>query len=463
MLGLMLLAGCMRPAVAPVPSPLADPRSLLPQAADAAPASPLWPQRWWQLLGDPELDRLIGLALSDNPGLRLSRARIERALAVVESSRAGASVQAGASGELGSQRYSANGLIPKPIAGNTWDSAALQAALNWSPDLFGQHAAELAAAVGQARATQADAAAAAHQLAVQITRAWVSLARVRALAATEKAVLGQREQALRLTQQRVQAGLDERALQAQAQAAVSETRRDIETLEEQARILRRQLAVLCALPPEHLQGAAPDLEDLRRAAWPSSYPLDLLGRRPEVVAARWRVEASVQDVALARSQFYPNINLSAFVGFNSLGLGRLLEWGSRQPGASAAIRLPLFDGGRLKAQLGLRQADLEAAIAGYNQAIFDAVREVADAQSGAASLLRQDADQAQALQQWQLSHELAERRFKGGLGNYLAVLSAQAPVLQQQRQSIDLKARQIDAQVLLMKALGGAWQEDLRP
>ena len=182
-----------------------------------------------------------------------------------------------------------------------------------------------------------------------------------------------------------------------------------------------------------------------------------------MVAARWRVEASVQDVALARSQFYPNINLSAFVGFNSLGLGRLLEWGSRQPGASAAIRLPLFDGGRLKAQLGLRQADLEAAIAGYNQAIFDAVREVADAQSGAASLLRQDADQAQALQQWQLSHELAERRFKGGLGNYLAVLSAQAPVLQQQRQSIDLKARQIDAQVLLMKALGGAWQEDLRP
>jgi outer membrane protein TolC len=128
---------------------------------------------------------------------------------------------------------------------------------------------------------------------------------------------------------------------------------------------------------------------VRAVPLPEQVPADLLGRRADIVAARWRVEAATGDVAAAKAQFYPNINLVAFVGLSTLGLDRLLARGQPQYGIGPAIRLPIFDSGRLRANLSGRTADLDAAIASYNGSVVDAVHDVADQISSTRSLERQ--------------------------------------------------------------------------
>ena len=199
------------------------------------------------------------------------------------------------------------------------------------------------------------------------------------------------------------------------------------------------------------------------SAVPETLGADLLGRRPDVVAARWRVEAASQDVAVARTQFYPDIHLSAFIGLNALGLGNLFNTGSRQIGVAPALRLPLFEGTRLRAQLGGRQAELDAAIAQYNGALLDAVKEAGDAIASVQSLARQQALQGEANAKAETAYDFAVQRYRAGLGNYLVVLNTENQVLAQRRLAVDLRARQLDTRVLLMKALGGGWIDDTGP
>ena len=209
-----------------------------------------------------------------------------------------------------------------------------------------------------------------------------------------------------------------------------------------------------------LNTLSPQLKALQLDVVPAVLGADLLGRRPDVVASRWRVEAASQDVVVARTQFYPNVNLSVFVGFNALGVGHLLNADSRQMGVSPAVRLPLFDGGRLQAQLSGRQAELDMAVSQYNFAVLEAVKESTDAISSDQSLMRQAESQTAALASAHKNHALAQQRFDAGLGNHLNVLSAETAVLLQSRASVDVKARQLDNRVNLMKALGGGWREE---
>jgi outer membrane protein TolC len=134
-----------------------------------------------------------------------------------------------------------------------------------------------------------------------------------------------------------------------------------------------------------------------------------------------------------------------------------LDLGSRQYGASPAIHLPLFDGGLLRAQLGARQADLDAAIAQYNALVLDAAREAGDAIASGRSIALQQAEQARALASAETAHGLALRRYQAGLGSYLVVLNTESQWLAQRRLAVDLQARQLDNRAQLMKALGGGW------
>ena len=161
---------------------------------------------------------------------------------------------------------------------------------------------------------------------------------------------------------------------------------------------------------------------------------------------------------MARTQFYPNVNLGMFAGYNALGTQHLLEAGSHQYGIVPALRLPLFEGGRLKAQLSGREAERDLAVAQYNQAVLDAVREAADAIHSEASASQQVAEQSRALAAAQQARTLAQQREQAGLGNRLNVLGVQAAWLAQQRTAIDLQARLLDVRVQLVRALGGGWQ-----
>lgn len=453
----LLLVGCASPGPAHTPLAQTTPAALGLNAANSETAAPT---QWWKTLGDEQLNALIDKALQGNPTLAVSRARLEQAVALSQVREAANGPQASLGVDVTRERYSANGLVPAPIAGNVYNSGNVQATLSWSPDFFGQHAAELQAALGQARAAQADAAAAANTLAAQVGRSYVALARLLAQRDVATRALEQREEQRRLTQDRTAAGLDSQVELTQAQAALPDARTQIEALDEQITLARRQLAVLSGQAPDALPRLAPQLTRLQPAAVPDVLGADLLGRRPDVVAARWRVEAATQGVKSARSEFYPNINIGAFIGLNALGLDNLLTASSRQMGVTPALRLPIFDGGRLRAQLGGRQAELDAAIAQYNGAVLDAVKEAGDAMASIQSLTRQQTLQDEAVASAEKAYGFAQQRYGAGLGNYLVVLSTESQVLAQRRLAVDLRARQLDTRLQLMKALGGGWTDD---
>ena len=165
-------------------------------------------------------------------------------------------------------------------------------------------------------------------------------------------------------------------------------------------------------------------------------------------------------MAQARTLFYPNVDLMAFVGLNSFGLDRLLRAGSENYGVGPAVRLPLFDAGRLRANLRGKTADLDAAVESYNAAVLDAVRDAADQAASLQSVARQQREQAAAQTAAESAYDLALQRYRAGLGTYLVVLTAEGNVLAQRRAAADLKARALDAQVALARALGGGWRDD---
>lgn len=454
----LLLVACASPG--PAHTPLAATTAQAVGLSDAGQDASAASAQWWSALGDSQLDTLVAQALQGSPSLAASRARLAQAVALSQVREAANGPQATLGADGSRQHYTAHGLVPAPVAGNSYSTGNLQATLAWSPDFFGQHAAELEAALGQARAAQADAAAAANLLAANVARGYVGLARLVAQQAVAERALAQRHEQLALTQQRVGAGLDSQVELTQSQAALPDARTQIEALAEQTTLARRQLAVLSGQAPDALATLTPRLDALQPPAVPGTLGADLLGRRPDVAAARWRIEAATQGVAVARADFYPNVNLTAFVGLNALGLDRLFDAGSRQLGVAPALRLPLFDGGRLRAQLGGRQAELDGAIAQYNGVVLDAAREAGDALASIASLARQQEQQAEAAASAEKAYRFAQERYRAGLGTYLVVLTTENQVLAQRRLAVDLRARQLDTRIALMKALGGGWQDN---
>jgi outer membrane protein TolC len=153
------------------------------------------------------------------------------------------------------------------------------------------------------------------------------------------------------------------------------------------------------------------------------------------------------------------VNLVAFAGLSSIGFGKLLSGGSQQWGVGPALRLPIFEGGRLRANLRGADADLDAAIESYNAAVLDAIRETADSLASAQSITRQQNEQRQAQAAAESAYDIALQRYRAGLGTYLNVLSAETAVLAQRRLAVDLEARALDTQVALIRALGGGYRE----
>lgn len=447
------LAGCATPGPDRAQASLAS-------AADAGlrpDPAPVPPRGGWALWGDAPLNDLLARALQGNPSLATARARAAQALAATSAQTAASQPQVALGVDASRQRYTAHGLVPAPVAGHVYDSGNIQVGLSWSPDWWGQHTAEEAAALGQARAAQADAAQAASLLATQVARGYVALARLVEQQALLDEMQRQRDQARALVAQRVAAGLDTQTELQLAQAPVPELAQQRAVLSEQMAVLRHQLAALTAQPVQALATLSPRLDGLHLDDVPAHLGADLLGRRPDVVAARWRVEAAAQDVNVARAQFYPDVRLSAFVGLNALGLGRVLKAGSEQAGVAPALRLPIFDAGLLRARLAGRQAAVDAAVAQYNAAVFDAAREAADALAAQQGVAEQREQQARQMAHVAHTLALAEQRQRAGLTGLAPVLNARLQLLQQHRQAIDLQARALDSRVLLFKALGGDW------
>lgn len=419
--------------------------------------------QWWRGFGDEPLNRLVAQALESNPSLKLAQARLARAQAVTEVADAATLPQLNGQLDMTRQRYTANGAVPAPLAGSIRESGTAQLSASWELDFFGKNRAALDAALGSVQAAQADAQAARVLLASQVARSYFQLVRLNEQAGVARRTLAQRTQTLQLVQDRVNAGLDTRLELRQSEGGLPEARLQLELLNEQMALTRHALGALMGQPDGALALVPSAQEAIKNVALADRIPADLLGRRADIAAARWRVEASAKDVVNAKTQFYPNLNLVAFAGFSSIGLGRLLDSGSQQWGVGPALRLPIFDAGRLRAKLRGQTADLDAAVESYNAAVLDALRDAADQVASTQAIARQQAEQRAAQQSAEGAYDIAVQRYQAGLGNYLQVLSAETSVLAQRRLAVDLAGRALETQVALIRALGGGYSPAAAP
>ncbi len=415
---------------------------------------------WWRRLGDAQLDELVKQALADAPSMSVAQARMTRAQAQARYVSGGDEPQVQLTGQVERQRYSAVGLFPPPLSGHPITLGTLQVEGSWELDLFGRQRAELDAAVGQARAAEADLEAARVLLSTQVVRAYAQLGRLLAQRDVLQRLLAQREEVLGLVRQRVQAGLDTAVELKQGEGALPDARVQLESVQEQITLARHALAALVGKGPNALDALSPELNGLHTQGTPEAVPADLLGRRADVQAALWRVESAGHQTEAARALFYPNVNLVAFAGVNAKGLDRLFDSGSQQWGLMPAVHLPLFEGGRRRANLQGRVAEQDMAVAQYHQVVMDALRDAADQIASVQSLDRQRREQAQAQTSAEAAYQLALQRYRAGLGTYLTVLSAESAVLAQRRAAVDLQARTIDTQAALVRALGGSYFGD---
>jgi NodT family efflux transporter outer membrane factor (OMF) lipoprotein len=439
------------------PANLAASKSL--GAAQLSPAA--WPHRdWWKRFDDPQLDRLMDEALTGSPTLRIAQARARKALAYAETQESSLYPRVDGDAQITHQRFPEHGLVPPPFAGAWETQARLQGTLNFDLDLWGKNRAGYASAVGLAKAAEVDAYAARLALSVSIAQAYVELQRAYLQLDVAEKALAEREQIYRLTQERFDAGIDSRLAVKQAEAALPAMRERIAQLQEIIGLTRNQIAALLGQGPDRgLAITRPAANTLAAAEIPSTLPAALLGRRPDIVAQRWRVEAAGKDIDVAKAQFYPNVSLIAFAGLQSIGLPGFLDAASRTFGVGPALTVPIFDAGRLRGNLSGTQADYDAAVERYNEALVNALRDVVDQLTSFRSLEAQRKEQTRAQTTAQEAFDLALLRFREGVGNYLEVLSAESQLLAQQSLDADLRARRLSLAINLVRALGGGFED----
>ncbi|HUN92207.1 MAG TPA: efflux transporter outer membrane subunit [Burkholderiaceae bacterium] len=453
-----LVAGCistrgLAPAESlPTPQDSARAAGLAGEASVALPGA-----AWWTGYGDAELSGWIDRGLAGNPNLKQAAARVASARALADAARGALSPSLGVTVDSTAERFSKNGIFPPPLGGNSYTLNDALLGANWDLDLFGKAAATADAATLAAQAADVDRQAARAELATSIARTWFAIGRLQRAREIAIATRAQREDIVKLVGQRVNAGLDTRVELRQAEGAVPQVNVEVEQIDEQVALLKHQLATLAGQPPQAADGVAAKLPAVPLMAAPARLPLELLARRADIAAALLRVRAAGREADAARADFYPNINLSAFAGFNALGLSHLLETSSKTWGIEPALHLPIFDAGRLRANLAERRADATAAVEAYNATVLGAARETADALTSITALDRERTQQKLATEAAESAYDLAVVRYRAGLGTYLTVLTADANVLVQRRLASDLDARVADLDVALVRALGGGW------
>jgi len=452
----LALSGCalMNPATPPVAE--IDGARLGLAQQDVA-----WPDtQWWQRYGDAQLDQLVDEALAGNPTLAAAQARLAQANAAVSRSRAPLLPRVDGNYTLSREHLPSSYIYPPPIGGSVVSDNRLALDFSYELDFWGKNRALLKAAVSQRDAASADAQAARNLLARAVVRSYLNLQNGFAQRQVLERTVKQRADVVALTRGRVSAGLDTEVEVKQAESALAAAKVDLTREATTIAQMRNQVAALAAAGPARGQAIQPFALTAPAGMVPAAVPLELLGRRPDVVAARWRAEAARHRIDAARAEFYPNINLVAFAGFQALGTGNLLDAGARTAGIGPAVTLPIFHGGELNANLAGRRADADVAVADYNATVLDAVHQTADAIDALRLIDREKQEQRQARQAIESAYDIAVQRYKAGMGNYLSVLVAQTSVLQQARLDTDLQARAYQLDADLAYALGGGYRPD---
>ena len=462
LVAMMLVCGCASPDLGALPTPKAQ--AVADQQALAGPVAD-WPKSdWWLAYGDPQLDALIAEGLKDAPTIAAAQARLRKAEAFVGSAKAAQSPSLTANGSLAESKPSYNSGLPTPPALHGYnDVGRLSLDFGYELDLWGKTRAAVAAATSEAAASQADLAGARLIVSTSIAATYADLARLHADRDVLASTLDIRQQTLSLVQRRVDGGYDSQAELHQAQVGPPAARAELAGVDEQIAITRFRLAALMGQSPDRaLSIAKPPAAALKSFGVPASIPSQLVGRRADLTAARWRAQAASNRIDQAQALFYPNVNLVGLIGVSSLGVGNLADAGSDLGSLGPAVNLPIFDGGRRKANFRAARADYDAAVAAYDATLNLALEEVADAVTSQRALDQRLGDSREALAAATQGWTLARRRYTAGASDFASVLLAEDRMLAARRGVAALEARRFILDLALIKALGGGFMAEDR-
>ena len=457
-LGALLLGGCM---VGPDYTKPSAPMTSTFKEADgwkaAQPSDQLPRGQWWTVFGDPELHALEEEVATGNQNLKVAEARLREARAMVRFNRAALFPTISASAGASSIRDSSNRpfLSPSVSPGSSGD-LLLSLDMSYEIDLWGRVRRTVAAARHEAQATAADLETARLSLQAELAMDYFELrasdAQEQLLDQTVKAF----EAALQLTTNRFRGGAAPKSDVAQAQTQLDTTRAQATDVTVQRAQLEHAMATLIGQPPAAFR-LPPQALDTRPPDIPVGLPSQLLERRPDIAAAERRVAEANEQIGIAKAAYYPTVMLNASVGFEGSSFGNVLNASSLLWAVGASITQTIFDGGRRRATSDAALAAHDATVAGYRQATLTAFQQVED-NLAAIRILEQEArQQRRAVESAEQSLQLFTNRYRGGVDNYLQVITAQTVTLSNQRNEIDVLRRRMDASVLLVKALGGGW------
>nr|WP_186163351.1 efflux transporter outer membrane subunit [Burkholderia gladioli] len=457
----LTMAGCASMGNVAPQATRVDPATLDAGAAiRAANRDAGWPSAdWWRAYGDPQLDGWIAAAQAGNPSLAAAQARVRQAQAVARIAHADELPQL--DGELALQRkhwpddyFYGPGTLANT---NSWNNSGTLN-LSYHLDLWGKDKNNAERALDSARAQAADERAARLELEVNVVRAYIDFAKNFALLDIAQQTYDRQNELIQLAQKRLRAGIGTQLELSQAESPLPDYSRQIDSYQEAVQLGRHQLAALAGKGP----GAGdtltrPKLALDTPASLPSALPAELIGRRPDVVAARWLVDAQARGIDVAKAQFYPNVDLLASLGGFGVGSAFAGFLRSMNGGWSAgpAITLPIFEGGRLRAQLGAASAGYDEAVDQYNQTLVSALKDIADDVVRIRSLDTQREDAARSVALTRRTFDLSHQGFKRGLTDYVNVLVAQSQLLRAQESQTRVEAERLAAHASLMAALGG--------
>lgn len=459
-----LLSGCalMHSDTAPQARIAPDQISL---AGDIHLARDGWPDaRWWKRYGDPQLDALIELALKDSPTIGAAQARAAQSGSQVDLVKAGSGLQVSALGLLNQQRPSANGFLapyaldlPKLGLNGPWyteGTIGLFAGLNI--DLWGRQHALVEAAIGARNARVAEAAAVELGISAEVSQLYFSMQTSYRLLDLLQQTHDVLAFALEAHKGKAGTGLEAQVPMRGARGQLLGVERQIAAVQGQIVQTREMLRALAG---------AGELPDIRPAALPQAatglpaeLSYQLLARRPDLQAMRWYVQASLSEIDAAKAAFYPSLDIKAFFGLDSLQLSKLFRSASQQINLIPGLYLPIFDSGRLNANLHAARAGSNALIDQYNQAVLNAVRDVAVSGSRLQTLDEERQLQSEKVEVAHFAQEAADAAHQRGLGSRVSAEEARLPLIAEQTALLLIDGERLNQDVALTRALGGGYQ-----
>ncbi|MBC2659480.1 efflux transporter outer membrane subunit [Pseudomonas sp. MSSRFD41] len=432
------------------------------QAADSQAVDSALQERWWEVFADPQLSALSRRALTDNLDLQLATSRLQQSRAARQVITAQRYPGTAANGGYGRKRNSSEGLSdPSGHQGksdfNLWESGF---SASWELDFWGRVRRETEAADASLEVAENDRRAVLLSVLAETARDYIQLRSVQSTRAVTEQNLEVARHSLKLSQLRLADGVatDLDVAEAAAQVATIEAR--LPQLQQRQAQLINALSLLLGEPPQALQkelaGDAPVPQPPVRLA--IGLPSQLAERRPDIRQAEARLHAATASIGVAKGDFYPRITLSGNFGSQAMQLADFGSWNSRQYSFGPQFSLPLFDGGRLRGVLKLREAQQQEAAVAYQQTVLRAWHEIDDQLTRYnASQLRRDS-LAEAVRQNQIALRTAQQQYIEGVVDFVNVLTVQGALLATQEQLVESSAGVSLAMVGLYKALGGGWE-----